>query len=380
MSGPAAARIPCDVIVIGGGIAGLSVAADLARDRKVVVLEREAQPGQHSTGRSAALFSEIYGSPPIRALSRASRSFLTTPPPGFAETPLVTPRGTLFIARHDQLEALRAFATAPDVTGAVREISAAEALRLSPLLRPDYVAAGVYEPEAADLDVHALLTGFLRVFKAHGGELHSNAEVFGLTRDTRGWNVETSRGRYAASIVVNAAGAWVDTVADLAGIGRIGAEPRRRTAITVDGPAGLDLSQSPLTIDITEQFYFKPDAGRLLLSPADETPSAPCDAQADEWDIAVAIDRLETATSLQVRRVHAKWAGLRTFVADRSPVVGYDPVATGFFWLAGQGGYGIQTAPALARLAAALVRGREPPADIQDTGLALVDISPARLG
>ncbi|MDR3509349.1 MAG: FAD-dependent oxidoreductase [Caulobacteraceae bacterium] len=371
-------QITCDVIVVGAGIAGASVAAELATDRKVVLLERESQPGYHTTGRSAALFSEIYGSAAIRALSRASRAFLTNPPTGFAQAPLLAPRGSLFIAREDQLSQLEAFAQSPDIAGATQPVFAEQAIRLSPILRADYVAAAVFEPDAADMDVHGLLMGYLRLFRAAGGALHTESEVLGAAASPQGWRIETRQGQFSAPIVVNAAGAWADELACLAGVTAVGVEPRRRTAITIDGPAGLDLSETPMPIDIDEQFYFKPESGRVLLSPADETPSEACDVQPDEWDIAVAVDRLEAATTLQVRRVHAKWAGLRTFAPDKNPVVGFQAQAPGFFWLAGQGGYGIQTAPAMARLAAALIRGQTAPQDIQDEGLALAEIAPDR--
>ncbi|MDR3513867.1 MAG: FAD-binding oxidoreductase [Caulobacteraceae bacterium] len=368
-----------DVIVIGGGIAGVSVAAELSRARRVVLLERETQPAFHATGRSAALFSEIYGGPPIRALSRASRAFFTGPPDGFADAPLVTPRGSLFIARPDQGAALAAFAGEADVAGATRMVSAAEAIRLSPLLRPDYVDAGILEPDSADIDVHGLLTGYLRLLKANGGVLVAPAPVTALEPGAAGWRATTPAGAFTAPVVINAAGAWADEVAALAGLRPLGLQPLRRTALTVEAPQDAAVAAAPLTIDIDEQFYFKPDAGRLLLSPADETPNPPCDVQPDEWDVAVAVDRVETATRLQVRRIQAKWAGLRTFAPDRAPVIGFDPRAPGFFWLAGQGGYGIQTAPANARLAAALALGAPPPPDIAEAGLDLETVSPARL-
>jgi D-arginine dehydrogenase len=368
-----------DVLVVGGGVAGASIAAELSgAGRRVVVLEQEAQPGFHSTGRSAALFSEIYGGAPIRALSRASRAFFIAPPTGFAEAPLVSRRGSLFVARADQGEALNAFAGQADVAAATRLVSAAEALRLSPLLRPDYAQAAVHEPDSADIDVHGLLSGYLRRLKASGGTLVADAGVTALEQAPGGWRAATAAGTFTAPVVVNAAGAWADAVAALAGLAPLGLQPLRRTALTVEAPAGAGVAGSPLTIDIDEQFYFKPDAGRLLLSPADETPNPPCDVQPDEWDLAVAVDRIETATTLQVRRIHARWAGLRTFAPDRAPVIGFDPRASGLFWLAGQGGYGIQTAPANARLAAALAVGAPAPADILDAGLNLDAVSPAR--
>lgn len=367
-----------DVLVIGAGIAGASVAAQLAPRLRVAVLEREAQPGYHATGRSAALFSECYGNEPVRALSRASRAFLFAPPAGFCDTPLTQPRGSLYIARDDQLDALAAFVAQPDVAGHVHRIDVDEALRHAPLVRPDYLAGAAYEPGAVDIDVHGLHHGFLRLLRQAGGQLVANAELTALEQAQGQWIATTSAGRYAAPVVVNAAGAWADPVAALAGIAAAGIAPFRRTALIVDAPAGIDCHGVPMTIDIDEEFYFKPDAGKLLVSPADETPSEPCDAMPDDMDVAIAVDRVERATVLDVRRVHHAWAGLRSFAPDRSPVVGFEPGVPGFFWLAGQGGYGMQTAPALARLAAALVAGEAVPADLAAHGVAAADIAPRR--
>ena len=352
-----------DVAVVGAGMAGASAAAEIARTRRVVLLERESQPGYHSTGRSAALFSETYGNAVVRALSRASREFLYAPPDGFVEHPLVRTRGSLHVARNDQIAALNAFFALPDVAANARFVDANEARRICPLLRDGYAAAAILEPDAADVDVHALHQGYLRQFRARGGVLVTDAGVTALQRASAKWIVRTAAGEFEAPIVVNAAGAWADEFATLAGLDPLGITPNRRTALLVDAPAGIDVDSLPNTIDVEEQFYFKPDAGKLFLSPADETPSLPCDAQPDEMDIAIAIDRVQQAAAIDVRHVRRKWAGLRSFAPDRSPVIGYDERTKGFFWLAGQGGYGIQTAPAASLLAAALVsEGRVPDA------------------
>jgi D-arginine dehydrogenase len=367
-----------DVVVIGAGIAGASAAANLAEGLKVVVLERESFAGMHSTGRSAALFSEIYGSAAVRALSRASRGFLFTPPEGFAAAEVVRARGALHIASAGQLAALEAFASLPDVAPAVRRVDAEEARALCPILREDYVAAAALELGSADIDVDALHQGWLRQLRARGGELAVDAEVTGLTRERGGWRVETPGRAISAGVVVNAAGAWADRVGGLAGARPVGLEPCRRTALIVDAPQGADTRTWPMVIDIDEQFYFRPDSGGLLLSPGDETPSEPCDVQPEELDIAIAVDRVQGATSLDVRRIRRSWAGLRSFVADRTPVAGFAPDAPGFFWLAGQGGYGIQTAPAMGRVAAALVRGESLPADLARFGVNTDDLRPDR--
>ena len=282
-----------DVVVIGGGIAGVSVAATLAETLKVVVLERESHPGLHSTGRSAALFSEIYGGETVRALSRGSREFLYSPPPGFAESTLVRPRDTLHIATAEQEERLDEFANLPDVAPAIRRIDGAAAYALCPILREDQVVAGALETASADLDVNGLHQGWLRQLRARGGRLLVNAEVNTLQHTGGTWRLETPDSIIHADVVINAAGAWADVLARRAGVREIGLEPRRRTALIVDVPAVLHVDSWPMVIDIDEQFYFKPDAGALLLSPADETLSEPCDAWPDDWDVAIAVDRVQ---------------------------------------------------------------------------------------
>jgi D-arginine dehydrogenase len=367
-----------DFVVIGAGIAGASVAAHLAERHRVVLVEREDRPGYHSTGRSAALFTEIYGNPVIRALTRASREFLFEPPRSFAAGPLTRPRGCLYIATEEQLPKLQAFAALPDVAPATHPLSGANAHALCPILRAGYVAAALHEPDSADIDVAALHQGYLRWFRRREGRLLANAPVEALERSGTGWRVRAAGEIIDAGVVVNAAGAWADQVAMLAGVEPVGLTPCRRTAVLVDVPAGLEISGWPFVNDIAEQFYFKPEAGALFLSPADETPTEPGDVQPEEWDVAAAVERVEGATTLQVKRLKARWAGLRTFAADRSPVVGFSPRAEGFFWLAGQGGYGIQTAPALSRLAAALALQASLPDDLEHLAAEVPALSPGR--
>jgi len=358
-----------DVVVIGAGIAGASAAAALADTRSVIVLEREAFPGMHSTGRSAALFSEIYGGAAIRALSRASRDFLYSPPSGFVDVAVVRQRGALHIASTAQLAGLEAFCALPDVAPSIQRLSGAQARALCSILKEDYVQAAALETGSADVDVNVLHHGWLRQLKARGGELVVDAEAVSLARTTRGWRVETRDRRIDTQVVINAAGAWADVIAELAGVKTVGLQPNRRTALIVDAPAQSNSDQ---------QFYFRPDAGALLLSPGDETPTPPCDAQPEELDIAIAIDRVQRATTLEVRRIRRSWAGLRSFVADRNPVVGYAPDAPGFFWLAGQGGYGIQTSPAMGRLACALAKGEPVPDDLARFGVEAEALRPDR--
>ena len=355
-----------DCIVIGAGIAGASVAAELSSDRRVLLLERESQPGYHTTGRSAALFTVTYGPEVIRALSRASAAFFHDPASPHLAHPLLEPRGAVFVARQDQQASLAR--TAEELGPHVTPLSGAEVATLVPLLRKGYATGGLRDASAADIDVNGLHQHYLKTFRAAGGVLQTKAEVQALRKEGD-WQVDTNQGTFHAPVIVNAAGAWADEIATLAGLKPAGLSPKRRTALTVAPPAGMVPDRWPMVVDIDEQFYLKADAGKLLISPADATPSPPCDAQPEELDIAICIDRIETAFDLERPRIESRWAGLRSFLPDGDPVAGYDPEGEGFFWLAGQGGYGIQTAPALARTAAALVRGEDIPGDIAAEGV-----------
>lgn len=368
-----------DFAIVGAGIAGASVAAELSREASVVLLEMESQPGYHTTGRSAAVFAPIYGPAPIRALTRASAGFFLDPPAGFAQHDLLSMRPVMMIARDDQTDTLEAMLSEIDGELDVCRLNEAELRMHQPLLKPGYAQAGMVDGSGRDIDVHAVHQGYLRSFAANGGTLLTRARVEALTRQGDCWEIATTAGTVRSTVVLNAAGAWADEIGTLAGAENIGLVPKRRTALVTAAPDGIDIGQMPITIDIEEQFYLKPDAGRLLISPADETPSPPCDAQPEELDIAICVDRIETAFDLKVSRIENKWAGLRSFVADKCPVAGYSRQAENFFWLAGQGGYGIQTAPALARFAAQLALGKPAPADIVDEGLDPAAIAPERL-
>jgi D-arginine dehydrogenase len=359
-------RDRCDVLIVGAGIAGSAVAFELAGHRDVILLEREAQPGYHSTGRSAAMLSATYGPQPVRALARASQQFLAAPPPGFAETALLSPRGMLHLARRDQMATLEAARSA-----AVRRLDRAAVCELVPLLDPAYVAGGLLEADAMAIDVAALHQGYLRAVRREG-RLVSDAEVTAVARTAEGWRIESTGGEFRAGVLVDAAGAWADGLAAMAGIAPIGLVPKRRTAILIEAPEDLDPSSWPMVIDIDERFYIKPEGKLLLVSPADETPIAACDVQPEEIDVAHAVARYEEVTGRTVRRIGHRWAGLRSFVADHLPVVGPDPDVPDFVWLAGQGGAGIMTAPALARIAAAQITAGAPPPDL--------DLDPASLG
>ncbi len=372
-----------DFIVIGAGIAGASAGYELAaRGRagyRVALLEREDQPGYHTTGRSAALYIQSYGNETVRALTVGSWQFYTEPPAGLAERPLLSPRGVLFVGRPDQVAELdRLVAETRPLAPHIQRLDPAVARALVPILRADALSGAVLDSKAMEIDVNGLHQGYLRGLKARGGAVVTRAEVRGLQSGPSGWLVETKAGNFAAPVVVNAAGAWCDEIAGLTGAKPVGLVPKRRTAITFDAPAGLDASAWPLTVGVAEDFYFKPDSGRLMGSPGDETPMPPCDVQPDEFDIAVAVERIQAATTLEIRRIGNSWAGLRTFAADKTPVAGFDPASAGFFWLAGQGGFGIQTAPAMGRVTAALATGGHLPEDLAALGVTAAAISPAR--
>ncbi len=361
-------------------MAGVSAAAELAPHMRVVVIEKEPHPAYHATGRSAAMFTETYGNALVRALTRGSRGSLRQPPDGFTDGPLLLPRGVMMVATDDLVDALRAdFDRFGRLCPDLEWLDAAGARRHVPALRPGFAAAAFLEPGACEIDVAALLSGYLRQARRDGCKVVTDAALTDLTRQADAWRADTPRGSYSAPIVVNAAGAWADHVAALAGAPALRITPKRRTALVVAPPHGADIALWPLTFVVDESLYFKPDAGRLLVSPADETLSAPCDAQAEDIDVAIAVDRLTQALDIEVRRVERKWAGLRSFAPDKSPLAGFDPKAPGFFWLAGQGGYGIQMAPSLARVTASLIRDGVLPRDLIELGMTATDLSPKRL-
>jgi D-arginine dehydrogenase len=370
-----------DFLIIGSGMAGAAAGYFLAEHGSVVLLEREETLAYHSTGRSAALYTETYGNAAIRALTVTSGVFFRDPPPGFTETPLLTPRGVLYVARvQDEARFAEALAIGQRFAPSVRALARAEALTLCPVLRDDWLAHSFLEPDAMDLDVNAIHQGFLRGLRARGGQVVTGAAAQAIARGDGAWQVETPQGRFAAPNLVNAAGAWADEVAALAGVPPVGLVPKRRTVIIVETEPPSDGSAHwPMVGDVGESFYFRPESGRLLVSPADETPVAPCDVQPEEIDMALAASRFETATRLKVRRIARKWAGLRTFAPDKTLVIGPDPSAPGFFWMAGQGGYGIQTAPAAGRALATLATAGTLEPALAARGLKPEQLLPTRL-
>jgi D-arginine dehydrogenase len=366
-----------DFLVVGGGIAGASAGYFLSAYGRVTVLEMESAPGHHSTGRSAALFSEYYGNQTVRALTAASRPFLTAPPPGFAEAPLLSPRGVLALGPPGAEERFASvLADGLSAPTPVRELDPAEVRRHCPVVRDGWYRRAMLKPAAMDVDVALLHQGFLRGVRAGGGAVVTAARMRGLTRRGGRWHAATDAGAFDAPVVVNAAGAWADEVAALAGARPAGLTPLRRTAFLTDLPEGVDASAWPMVADVTDTFYLKPESGRLLVSPDDATPSPPCDARPQEIDVARAIDRVQEATTLVIRTVRHAWAGLRTAAPDDTPVIGPDPDVPGFVWLAGLSGYGVQSSPATGRLAAAAATGTPPPADLTT---ALPKIAPGRL-
>lgn len=368
-----------DFVVIGAGIAGASVAWELQRFGSVRLLEREPYPGAHTTGRSAAFLVGSYGNGVVQRLTRAGRGFLESPPEGFSPTPIVTPRASLTIARPDQRQRLERDAKRAAEAGVRLEwIEPEQAESLCPVLRPGSLAAAMLEPDSKSIDVAALLGGFLRGLRSRGGELLRGRALTGLSRRGDGWELRCGDERFEATVVVDAAGAWGDAVAGLAGLRPVGLRPLRRTAITFDPPPGVDVRAWPCVLDAEEAFYLKPMGAQLLASPCDETPSEPCDAHPDDLAVARAVDRVQRATTLEIPQLARRWAGLRSFVADRAPVIGMDAEAPGFFWLVGQGGFGIMTSPAAARAAAGLIVDGALPGELRALGLRASDLSPER--
>lgn len=367
-----------DVIVVGAGIAGASAAAELSATRDVLLIEREPLPAQHASGRSASVLSETSGHPLVCALARLSRPFFESPPAGFAGHPLLRRRGMVWVGEAGDEVLLDELAGRAATVGSTsRRLTFADARELLPSFAATAIAAGgVHEPDAMAIDAAAAIAGYVRVLGRNGGRLATGAEAVSLVNDA-GWRVRTPSGEWHARHVVNAAGAWADEVATRAGVPPLGLTPMRRTAAIV--PVADDISGWPLVMDVAGRYYCEPETGGLLISLADETPLAPCDAQPDELDVALALERVRDASRLPLRSVRRAWAGLRTFAPDRQPVMGEDPSAPGFWWLAGQGGAGIKTAPAMAQLLR-LAMDRSPfPHQALDQNVTPDALTPARL-
>lgn len=370
-----------DFIIIGGGIAGASTGYWLAPHGRVIVLERESHPGYHSTGRSAALYTAAYGTPQVRALTLASRAFFDQPPAGFSEHPLLSPRGEMTVDfTGDPAELNSQYLSAKASVPQMQLLSADQACARLPILRRDKVHGAIYDPSASDIDTDALHQGYLRGIRRQQGEVHTDCEVLGLARDAQGqWQVRTAEQTFSAPVVINAAGAWADQLGALAGAQPLGLQPKRRAAFIFAPPEGLDCHDWPMLVSLDESFYMKPDAGMFLGSPANADPVEPHDVQPEELDIAMGIYQIEEATTLTIRRPTRTWAGLRSFVGDGNLVSGFDPQVPGLYWVVGQGGYGIQTSPAMGQASAALVRGEPLPESLAAFGLNPRILCPARL-
>jgi len=367
-----------DFCVIGGGIAGLSIAAELSSKANVVVLEWEDDLAYHTTGRSAALYSDLTADSTALTLSKLTRPFLLNPPAGFSEYPLFDEIGCIFVATDAEAELIQ---NAAKKLENPKILNADEILAEIPIMRTggEDITSGLLEVDAFRIDVGALVQGRRNQIKRNGATISCQAEVVALSERDSEWEVELANGdKIHATHVINAAGAWGDVIAKLAGADPVGLSPLRRNIIVFDGPVDTDMSRWPAIGSISASYYFLPEAGRLMGSSADEVPSEPCDAQPEEYDIALAAHNIETATTLNISKVHHKWAGLRTFAPDRQLVAGYDSERPGFFWYVGQGGFGIQTSHAAARTAAHLALEESLPTEYEAAGITAESLSPLR--
>lgn len=372
-----------DFLIVGGGIAGLSAASRLARHGKVIVVEAEAALGYHSSGRSVSFSHYGIGNAAVRGLTAWSRPFFEQQPEGFCETPISRKMRSLYFADEGSEAALDALAVAMGgFTDAVEPVGAEAMRRMVPILRtgPGGALRGLLDPTGLKLDAEAILQAFARAVRACGSEVLTGKRIERIERRGADWTVATASGEsWSAPILIDAAGSWADRIAALAGVRPLGLQPKRRTIIVIDPPAGTEVASWPFTHSVGGDFYMLPEAGQLLVSPADEVEDDPGDAQPGDYDIALAADRLEHYTNLEVRRISHRWAGLRSFVADRTPTAGFDGGAPGFFWLLGQGGYGLQTAPAMAALVESLVIGSAWPDGLEALGVGPAQILPDRL-
>ena len=369
-----------DFLIIGSGMAGMSAAYRLSRYGKVTVLEKESLLGYHTTGRSAAFFTENYGNKTIRSITKASRFFLENPPSCFNNVELMTQYGgSLFIANKNQSNLVdKELNYAKSVSANVFEIDIKEVLNMVPIIREEYINRALHEPDSKVMDVDLIHQGFARGLKENNGEILFNSEVVNIVKKHGLWNVKTKNNEFMSPIIINAAGAWCDEIAILAECNPLNLSPKRRTVIIFENLSNLNTSEWPVVIDIEDNFYFKSEAGKILASPADETDSPPCDSQPEELDIALTIDRIENATNFKINKIDHKWAGLRSFFPDRTPVVGEDPKMSGFYWLAGQGGYGIQTSPGISKIIECLITGKKWPAYLSNYAITPETLSPRR--
>ena len=341
----------CDVIIIGGGIAGISAAARLAAGARVTLLEMESRIGSHTSGRSAAIFVQNYGGAAVADVNLAARDFFRDPAE-ITELPLLAPRGEMLVARAEDFAAMDDYLRD---AREVEELTTEQALALCPILRPEAALRASIERGAETIDCDLLLHGFAKLLRRLGGQIETDAPATAIRFQNGLWHVTTPKGEFSAPVLVNAAGAWADPVAEMAGVTPLGLTPYRRNAAILPAPEGMVVDNWPMVVNAAERWYFKPEAGKLMFSPCDAIATTPHDAWSDDMELAEGLDRFDQDVTYEVTRVERSWAGLRTFAPDHAPVVGFDPQAKGFFWLAGQGGIGIQTSPALAALTAALI-------------------------
>lgn len=370
-----------DYVIVGAGMAGVSLAYRLPEEAHVLVLERESHAAYHSTGRSAAMFVETYGTETIRALTVAGNDFFSHPPAGFSDQPILLPRGVLYVGTAEQQGLLDSQYQDWHEQGLdVSRLSAEEALAMVPCLDPAQLAGALYDGQGQDMDVHALHQGFLKGAQAKGVKLRLDTEVLSAKWDGECWEVQLNSEptTLRTRVLVNAAGAWADTLAERCGVQALGIQPKRRSAFLFSPPEGVDHREWPAVIDIGEEFYFKPDAGMLLGSPANADDVDAHDVVAEELDVATGIYRIEERTQLRIRRPSHTWAGLRSFAPDGELVIGQDAQCSGFFWLAGQGGYGIQTAAGASLLAASLLEKQDLPESLKALKIDPAVVSPAR--
>jgi D-arginine dehydrogenase len=372
--------VKADFLIIGSGMAGMSAAYRLSKYGKVIVLEKESLLGYHTTGRSAAFFTENYGNKIIRSITKASRHFLENPPSCFKNQELMTKYGgSLFLANKNQSKLVdKELEYANSLSANVFEIDKKEALNMVPIIKDDYLDRALHEPDSKVMDVDLIHQGFARGLKENEGQIIFNSEVKKITKSINTWKLTTKNEEFISPIIINAGGAWCDEIAVLADCEPLSLSPKRRTVIIFDYKSNINTSQWPVVIDIEDNFYFKSEAGKILASPADETDSPPCDSQPEELDVALAIHRIENATNFKIKKVEHKWAGLRSFFPDRTPVVGEDPKRSGFYWLAGQGGYGIQTAPGISKIIECLITGNNWPTYLDNLSIRPETLSPKR--
>ena len=365
-----------DFLVVGAGIAGASVAAHLAETHSVLLVDMEERAGYHTTSRSAASYEPNYGPLPMLALTRASHDFFMMPPRGFTDAPLFTPRGSLFLEAEGQADRTEYLLSK---SKGLTELGIAQTRELFPVLKPDYAKRSFLDGMTGDIDVDLLHRGYLRMLKERGGKLLLSSPLVSTKYSGGQWAVRCGSTDISATVIVNAAGAWGDVVAKLCGATPVGLIPKRRSIGVIAMPVGVDFAHWPMVTDVGETWYAKPQSGKMIVSSADATPVEPHDAYADDMAIAEGIDRVMTATTIEVERLEHSWGGLRTFAPDGSPVIGFDPHTEGFFWLVGQGGYGIQSAPGLSATAADMARRLPIPKSVIDMELNPADIAPERI-